>query len=134
MDATCADLGPDGRAWRSLLEPFLRNPHGLLSDALGPLGVPRHPFLLARFGRIGLGSATGLARRFRGTRARALFAGCAAHAILPLDRLLTGSVGMIFALTGHVREWPVVAGAPDRAGSPRARRRRPPDGRRASRR
>jgi phytoene dehydrogenase-like protein len=78
---------------------------------MGPLGVPRHPFLLARFGLTGLQSATRLARRrFRAARARALCAGCAAHAILPLDRLLTGSVGMIFALTAHVQEWPVVAG------------------------
>lgn len=111
METTCAGLGADGQPYRKLLEPFLRNPHGLLSDALGPLGVPGHPLLLLRFGLRGLRSAVRLAGRyFRETRARALFAGLAAHAILPLDRLLTGSVGMIFAITGHVREWPVVAG------------------------
>lgn len=119
MDATCAGLGADGEAYRRLLEPFLRNPHGLLGDALGPLGVPGHPLLLLRFGLRGLQSAVRLAgRHFRETRARALFAGLAAHAILPLDRLLTGSVGMIFALTGHVQEWPIVAGGSQ--GIPRA--------------
>jgi len=119
MDDTCAGLGDDGPAYRRLLEPFLRNPHGLLGDAMAPLGIPRHPFLLARFGLVGLQSAARLARRnFRGVRARALFAGLAAHAILPLTRLLTGSVGMIFGLTAHVREWPIVAGGS--GGIPRA--------------
>ena len=119
MDDTCAGLGPDGPAYRRLLAPFLRNPHGLLGDALAPLGVPRHPFLLARFGLRGLQSAVRLAgRHFRETRARSLFAGLAAHAILPLNRLLTGSVGMIFALTAHVQEWPIVAGGS--RGIPRA--------------
>ncbi len=111
MDATCAALGTDGPAYRKLLDPFLRDPHAFLSDALGPLGIPRHPFLLMRFGMTGLQPAVRLARRhFQATRARALFAGLAAHAIQSLDRLLTGSVGMIFALTAHVREWPIVAG------------------------
>ena len=111
MDATCAGLGPDGPAYRRLLDPFLRDPHAFLSDALGPLAIPRHPLLLARFAMAGLPSAVRLARRrFHETRARALFAGLAAHAIQSLDRLLTGSVGMIFALTGHVQEWPIVAG------------------------
>jgi len=47
---------------------------------------------------------------FRGTRARALLAGCAAHSILPLERPLTTAVAMIFALAGHVADWPVAAG------------------------
>ena len=37
-------------------------------------------------------------------------AGCAAHSILPLERPLTAAVGMIFALTAHVEDWPVAAG------------------------
>ena len=60
--------------------------------------------------------------RFRGERARALLAGCAAHSILPLERPLTAAVAMIFALTGARRG---LAGRRRRlAGDrPRARRR-----------
>jgi phytoene dehydrogenase-like protein len=66
---------------------------------------------MARFGLPGLLPATVLLRsRFRGRRARAVLAGCAAHSILPLERPLTGAVAMIFALTAHVEEWPVAAG------------------------
>jgi phytoene dehydrogenase-like protein len=110
LEETAAGLGEDARAYRGLLEPYLRDPPGFLKDALAPLGLPRHPFRMLRFGLTGLRSAEAVAKRFRGARARALFSGCAAHAILPLDRALTGAVGMMFLLTGHVQDWPVAAG------------------------
>lgn len=111
LDATADGLGEDGGAYRALLAPFLRDPHALLADLLGPLRLPVHPLRLARFGLIGLQPSTmALHRRFHGVRARALFAGCAAHSILPLRWPLTAAVGMIFALSGHVADWPVAAG------------------------
>ncbi len=110
IEETAAQLGDDGRAYRKLLEPFLGDPHGLLADALGPLSIPKHPFLMLRFGLLGIRSAIGLAKRFKGPRARALFAGCAAHSILPFDRSLTGALAMLFLLSGHVEDWPVAAG------------------------
>ena len=76
-----------------------------------PLRLPRHPMRMLRFGLAGLRSATGFARgRFRGDRARALFAGCAAHSVLPLERSLTAALGLVFCLIGHVEEWPVAEG------------------------
>jgi phytoene dehydrogenase-like protein len=111
LEETSADLGADGRAYQSLFAPFLRDPHGLLADLLGPPRIPRHPFQMARFGLLGLRSALHAFRaRFSGPRARALLAGCAAHSILPLDWSLTAAVGMIFAFTGHVEDWPVAEG------------------------
>ncbi len=111
LGETASDLGPDARAYEALFTPFLRDPHELLADLLAPLRVPRHPIRLARFGLPGLLPAASAFRvRFRGERARALLAGCAAHSILPLERPLTAAVGMIFALTGHVEDWPVAAG------------------------
>jgi phytoene dehydrogenase-like protein len=110
LERTAAELEVDGPTYRRLVEPFLSNSDGLLADALAPLGIPRHPLLMLRFGLRAIRSATGLARRFRGARARALLAGCAAHSILPLDRSLTGAVALMFLLCGHVQEWPVAAG------------------------
>ncbi|HEY8515470.1 MAG TPA: NAD(P)/FAD-dependent oxidoreductase [Candidatus Binatia bacterium] len=108
---TARELGDDARRYELLFGPLLREPRALLADLLGPLRVPRHPLRLARFGLPGLLPATTLLRRwFRGERARALLAGCAAHSILPLERPLTAAVGMIFALMGHVEDWPVAAG------------------------
>lgn len=104
-------LEQDAEAWCRVFAPFLKNGAGLLEDILGPLGIPKHPFLLARFGLPGLFPATTLSRlRFKGHRARALFAGCAAHAILPMDMPLTGAVGTMFAMTAHMEAWPVAKG------------------------
>ena len=107
---TAADLGRDARAYRRLVEPFLRDPHGLFRDALAPLGIPRHPLVMARFGLVGLRSARGVARRFDEVRARALLAGCATHAILPLERAVSAAVALVFLIAGHVEDWPVAAG------------------------
>ncbi len=111
LDRTCAGLGADAESYRTLIEPFRRRSEVLLRDALGPLGIPRDPWLLARFGWKAWRPATWLARsQFREDRARALLAGCAAHSILPLSQLFTSAVGLLFAVTGHVVEWPVAAG------------------------
>jgi phytoene dehydrogenase-like protein len=110
LDDTAGELGGDARAYRRLIAPFLADPHGLLADALAPLRIPRHPLLMLRFGLRAIRSAAGLARRFDGDRARALLAGCAAHSILPLERAVSGAVGLLFLVAGHVEDWPVAAG------------------------
>ncbi len=110
LDETAEQLSGDAGAYRKLLAPFLGDPHGLLGDALAPLGIPRHPFKMLRFGWLGARSAERLARRFEGTAARALLGGCAAHSILPFDRSFTAALTLMFLLTGHVDEWPVAAG------------------------
>lgn len=110
LDETARGLGLDEARYRRLLAPFLEDPRGLLADVLGPLGVPRHPLLMLRFGLKAIVCAARLARRFRGARARALLAGCATHSILPLEQTLSGAVGLLFLITAHVEEWPVVKG------------------------
>ncbi|TGL64633.1 phytoene desaturase family protein [Leptospira sarikeiensis] len=111
LEETAENLGKDKKSYIKLLSPFLKNPEGLLKDALAPLGIPDHPFLLARFGLLGLRPAKSIANSyFKEERAKALFAGCAGHSIFPLEKLLSGALGLLFSLTGHVRSWPVVKG------------------------
>jgi phytoene dehydrogenase-like protein len=115
LRATAERLGPDARSYLALFEPLLREPEALLADLLGPLRVPTRPLMAARFGLLGLQSALRLASRtFEAEAAQALFAGCAAHAILPLDKLCTGAVGLLFLLTGHATDWPVALGGSQR--------------------
>jgi phytoene dehydrogenase-like protein len=113
LDRTAEQLGPsDGRRWKQLFRPLLADPDILLANLLGPLRLPRErPFQVARFGVLGFWPARRFARTFfRHERARALFAGCAAHAILPLDFLSTAALGLVFPLCAHVRNWPVAEG------------------------
>jgi phytoene dehydrogenase-like protein len=66
---------------------------------------------LARFGLLALRSARGLAEsRFGGVRARALFAGIAAHAVLPLECTATAAVALVLSILGHVYGWPFPRG------------------------
>lgn len=111
LDRVATELGRDADAYRRLVAPLLATPHGLLADLLGPLSMPRHPAAFARFGLRALWPATALARfAFRDEPARALWAGCAAHAVLPLSHPATAALGLVFAITAHVEEWPVAAG------------------------
>lgn len=108
---TARELGADAGTYERFFAPHLEHPHELLAELLGPLRLPTHPLLLARFGIAGLMPAAGLfRRRFQGERARALLAGCAGHSILPLEWATTAAVGMVFALSGHVEDWPVAEG------------------------
>lgn len=111
LEETSRGLGPDEHRYRRLLAPFLRDPRGLLRDVLGPPGIPHHPLLMLRFGWHAVRAARSLALgRFRAPRARALLAGCGAHSILPLERMLSGAVALLFLITAHVEEWPVAKG------------------------
>lgn len=107
LDATVHALGEDGDAWRRFIGPFAAHAEALFDEILRPIRLlPRHPFVLTRFGLDGLRSAVAVAKRFRTARARALWAGCAAHAFLPLEQRGSASFGIALALAGHATGWP----------------------------
>jgi phytoene dehydrogenase-like protein len=109
---TAAELGPDGAAWIKLFDPLVRNWHTLMGETLRPiLHIPRHPFLLARFGMRAVLPASWLVRMsFREQRAKALFAGAAAHSVLPLGALLSSAFGFIIGGSAHAVGWPTPSG------------------------
>jgi phytoene dehydrogenase-like protein len=112
IDTTGAMLGRDGAAYRRLMEPFAIHWSALTDDTLGPFPLPpRHPFLMARFGLRALRSARGLAESlFKTEPARALFAGIAAHSIMPLEQPLTAAFGLVLGIAGHAVGWPLPRG------------------------
>ncbi len=111
LEQTAAGLGRDASSYVRLVGPFLATPHELLADLMAPLRIPAHPIPMLRFGLRAVFSANRLARLcFREERARALFAGCAAHSVLPLTQPLTAALGLVFAITAHVEDWPVAQG------------------------
>lgn len=111
MAATGATLGPDARAWERLVGRWVDRWPVLAEDILGPLEFPDHPFMLAHFGLYGIRSAYALAKRnFREKHARALFAGNAAHSMVPLTASPTAAFGLTLAAAGHAVGWPVARG------------------------
>jgi phytoene dehydrogenase-like protein len=114
LDATVHGLGRDGRAYQSLLGPMVAKGNEIIDGIMSPLGVPRAPFAMARFGLQALRPATNLARAFSTDEGRALLAGSAAHAILPLNKLGTGGYGLFMTLLAHKVGWPIPEGGSQR--------------------
>lgn len=111
MEVTAASLGEDGEAWIELMQPFVERRDDFFPAILQPIRLPRHPFLMARFGLRAIRSSAALVRsQFRGRAARALFSGCAAHSMLPLEAVASASFGMVLALASHAAGWPVARG------------------------
>jgi phytoene dehydrogenase-like protein len=112
LDATAAGLGIDGDRWRRWIGTLVERWDDLAPMVLGPIvRPPRHPITLAHFGAPALLPANWLERLwFRTDEAQALFAGCAAHAFLPLGHPLTSSFGLLLLITAHAVGWPVAAG------------------------
>jgi phytoene dehydrogenase-like protein len=118
IDETCARMGADADAWRSVFGPVAAAFSEVAEEFLGPLlHLPHHPLQMVRFGlRAGL-PASLLARRFRTEEARALYGGVAAHLMHPLDRLGTAAVGVMLTAAGHAVGWPVAAGGSQAIGA-----------------
>ena len=111
LGSSIATLGRDAKAWDALTLPFAKAWQEFAPDILRPVvDLPRNPLRLARFGIDAIRSATSVARRFETARARALFAGLAAHSFLALDEPLSAGVGMTLAIAGRAVGWPVPAG------------------------
>ena len=111
IDATADTLGRrDGRAYAKLVTPFVEGHVTLMDALLGPFSLG-HPITMARFGRHAIRSAEGLAtQRFETERARAMFAGVAAHSMVPLDKLATSGYALGLVIAAHAVGWPVSRG------------------------
>ena len=111
IDATARTLGShDGRAYAKLVTPFVEDWETLMDALLGPFSV-RHPVAMAKFGRYAIRSAEGLAKSlFESERVRTMFAGVAAHSMVPLDKLATSGYALGLIVAAHAVGWPVSRG------------------------
>ena len=106
------EFGEDAPAWRALVTPLVENWEKFSQSAMGPvLRVPRHPFLMARFGLAAFQSARKLAlHHFAHSRTRALFGGLAAHSFLSFDDPLSSAIALVLGAAAHKVGWPVPQG------------------------
>ena len=120
LEQTAAELGVDGAAWRGMIGPVAEHWEQVRRAAMAPpLQTLRHlgpdsPLTrvaaLARLGIRGAWPADVAARVFRTGRARALFAGLAAHSTVPFSHPMTSAFGVLFGAAGHATGWPVARG------------------------
>jgi len=108
---TASRLGEDARAYQRLLGPMTDHMDEICQAILAPLRrPPAHPLVLADYGRRAVLPAATVARRWRTQEARAIMAGAAAHAMMPLTTVPTAGVGLMLTGLAHAVGWPVVAG------------------------
>lgn len=111
LEKTAEQLGSDQNNYLRLYRDFVDDWEYLKNDIFGTLRIPKHPLLMARFGWYGLFSAKLLANSlFKNPKTKALFAGCAAHSIIPLHKAFTASFGIVLGSSAHSVGWPIAKG------------------------
>ena len=111
VEKTSEQFGADARAYQRLIAPLVKDWEKLAPALLGQLKIPSHQFAMGRFGLHAIRSASGLARaHFKEDRARAIFAGAAAHSCLSLDLSATAAFGLVLLTLGHAGGWPIPRG------------------------
>jgi phytoene dehydrogenase-like protein len=110
--ATAEGLGRDERAWRQLVGGMVARGPGVIDGVLSPFDIPpQHPIAMSAFGARGLWPASLVNKVvFREPKARALFAGVAAHSVLPLTDPVTAGYGLMLTSLAHAVGWPVAVG------------------------
>ncbi|WP_010524992.1 NAD(P)/FAD-dependent oxidoreductase [Nesterenkonia sp. F] len=126
LQQTAAALGEDAGIWRLLMGGPARRWDSIADSAFGPPfstldeicdqlrsndphGTARLA-AMASLGARGAWPASAVLRLFGTERAKALFAGLAAHSTAPFHQPLTGAFGVLFGAAAHSTGWPVARG------------------------
>lgn len=107
---TAHSLGVDGKTYTNLIQPLVNDWPLIAEDALGPLGIPKHPIQFARFGLKAIQPASLVAKQFASEAAKGLWAGMAAHALQPLSNLASAAIGLVLMANAHRKGWVIPKG------------------------
>jgi phytoene dehydrogenase-like protein len=110
FDDAIYEFGADADAVRNLIGPLAKSWQDFCGDVLRPLGFPKHPFLMARFGLNAIQPVARIARKLKTEKARAALAGNAGHSIRPLESWASGAFGILFWASCYAVGWPFAAG------------------------
>ncbi|MFF1879524.1 phytoene desaturase family protein [Leifsonia sp. NPDC058230] len=111
LERTVEQLGIDGRRWRDMMQPLVRNIDALSNlTAEHLLRVPPELGFALSFGLAVFRQAAGTAHGFHGEIAPALLAGLGAHAIQPVPSLAAAAVGLTLGAHAHAGGWPIPIG------------------------
>ncbi|HEY2888395.1 MAG TPA: FAD-dependent oxidoreductase, partial [Candidatus Limnocylindrales bacterium] len=113
VDDTASELGRDDEEYRRVFGPLVDGFDELLPDVLAPFHIPLWPGRLVRlagFGVEALQPASWIAGRMIEERTKALIAGAAAHALLPMTSVVSGASALLMLGSAHRDGWPFPAG------------------------
>jgi phytoene dehydrogenase-like protein len=110
IEKTLLHLEGDDRIYRDLIEPLHQNWQTIRDSFLAPLHFPNKFPSLFGFGSKAILPASTLAKKFRTEKMKSVWAGVAAHSMLPLDMLITSGFALMMILMGHEKGWPIAKG------------------------
>lgn len=101
----------DGDLYERFMKPLVEDWSNIRSAFLGPLHISKESFKSVAFAFNAVKSASHLLKNnFTSLKTRSLFAGMAAHSMLPLNKLTTSAIALVLMITAHNKGWPVVKG------------------------
>lgn len=112
INETCDYFSKEDKNKYYKLFSYLKNNSDKIFDSiLHPIDIiPKHPFVMAKFGVNALMPANYFVKKYNSLPAKLLFLGNAAHSILPLNYWTTSAVGLSLMTCGHLQSWPFVEG------------------------
>ncbi|MGH2564078.1 MAG: phytoene desaturase family protein, partial [Ginsengibacter sp.] len=111
IEATASQLGKDANTYKRILSPLVREWPSLRSAFVGPLHTSAYSNTKVKFAWYALSPGIHFAKhQFTTDAAQSLFAGMAAHSMLPLNKLTSSSIGIVLNIVAHVNGWPLPKG------------------------
>jgi len=111
IETTAAQLGKDAGNYKNVFSALVKEWPSVRSAFVGPLHLSAYSKAKAKFAYYALSSASHFANsQFSTNAARSVFAGMAAHTMLPLNKLTTSSMAIVLNILAHVNSWPLPKG------------------------
>ena len=111
LEETAAQFGADARLYKRLFSPLVDNWQPLIQTIFSYPPLPSQPLIMARFGWYAIRSAQNICKRvLSDPKAATLFAGIAAHSVLPLEKMTSAAIGFVLGAMAHTKGWVFPAG------------------------
>ncbi|HYG01519.1 MAG TPA: NAD(P)/FAD-dependent oxidoreductase, partial [Chryseosolibacter sp.] len=111
VENTSRFLGKDQHSYTRWMNALVSHVDLALGDILGPLSIPSHPIAMSAFGLKALQPANFFSSRyFHDAKSKAMWAGMAAHSMLPLNYPATAAIGLVLLASAHSKGWPIPKG------------------------
>ncbi len=111
IENTAAQLGEDADTYKKIYSPLVKKWPSIRSAFVGPLHLSGYSNTKAKFASYAISSGRHFAKhQFSTNEAQSLFAGMAAHSMLPLNKLTSSSIAIVLNTVAHINGWPLPKG------------------------
>ncbi len=111
LEKTAAQFGKDGDNYKRIFSPLVNEWPSIRSAFVGPLHASAYSNAKAKFAYYAISSGRHFAKnQFTTNEAQSVFAGMAAHSMLPLNKLTSSSIALVLNAVAHVNGWPLPKG------------------------